>query len=333
MLNIYDIAKLSNVSIATVSRVINGSPSVRPNTRDKVLAVMKEQGYSPNIFAQGLGSGRKRLIGLLCPEISYMYMAKAVSTLEFYLRKNDYQPLLVGSTFQQEEKEKTLDLLLKKKVDAVILLGSDYADSGKASYKTNYIEETAKEVPVFLINGILPYENVFSTDCGDLDICYHVTCEMIQSGRRHILFLSNSDCYSSKEKREGYVRALKKHNIAVDGNLMLFIENDFQCENTLLMRQDLHFDAVFAATDLLAVGALKYAKKVGKSIPEDLVVVGYNDSFVAKCCEPELSSVNSKVEELCFQTVEKLVRHLNGEKIPKTTVIEAEFVRRCTSDF
>ena len=104
-MNIYDIAKLANVSIATVSRVVNNSPKVSPKTKEKVLTVMKENEYTPNAFARGLGLGSMKTVGIICPNIDDIYMAKAVSYLERNLHAHGYDCILGCSGFKQEEKE------------------------------------------------------------------------------------------------------------------------------------------------------------------------------------------------------------------------------------
>ena len=114
-MNIYDIARLANVSIATVSRVVNGSPKVSANTRQKVLSVMEEVGYTPNIFARGLGLDSMKTIGILCPDIADIYMANAVSILEKELNLRGYDCILGCSGTLQEDKEKYCQLKCIKK--------------------------------------------------------------------------------------------------------------------------------------------------------------------------------------------------------------------------
>ena len=123
-MNIYDIAKLSGVSIATVSRVVNGSPRVSEKTKQKVLAVMEEAEYTPNVFARGLGLNSMKTIGILCPDISDQYMAEAVSHLEKRLHEYGYDCILSCSGSAQEAREHHTKLLLSKRIDTLILVGS-----------------------------------------------------------------------------------------------------------------------------------------------------------------------------------------------------------------
>lgn len=155
VINIYDIAKRSGVSIATVSRVVNGSPKVSDRTKERVMSVIEEAGYTPNAFARGLGLDSMKTIGILCPDISDVYMAKAVSYLEKGLHGQGYDCILGCSGYEQKDKESYTRLLLSKRVDMLILIGSTYVGNGRNQKETDYIREAAKRVPVFLINGYM----------------------------------------------------------------------------------------------------------------------------------------------------------------------------------
>ena len=181
-MNIYDIAKLSGVSIATVSRVVNGSPRVSEKTKQKVLAVMEESEYTPNVFARGLGLNSMKTIGILCPDISDQYMAEAVSHLEKRLHECGYDCILGCSGSMQEAREHHTRLLLSKRIDALILVGSLYAGSGKDPEETEYVRAAAQQVPVFMINGYVEGENIYCSYGDDRQGAYDVTRALIRRG-------------------------------------------------------------------------------------------------------------------------------------------------------
>ena len=142
-MNIYDISQLAGVSIATVSRVINGSDRVSARTRQKVLRVIEENGYTPNAFARGLGLNTMHTVGLLCADSSDPYLAQAVYNLEQELRLNGYDCLLCCTGYARETKEKYLDLLLSKRVDGLIFVGSQFTES--APEDNEYIRRAARQ--------------------------------------------------------------------------------------------------------------------------------------------------------------------------------------------
>ncbi len=358
-MNIYDIAKLSGVSIATVSRVVNGSPRVSEKTKQKVLAVMEESEYTPNVFARGLGLNSMKTIGILCPDISDQYMAEAVSHLEKRLHECGYDCILGCSGSMQEAREHHTRLLLSKRIDALILVGSLYAGSGKDPEETEYVRAAAQQVPVFMINGYVEGENIYCSYGDDRQGAYDVTRALIRRGKKRILFLYDSQTYSARQKMEGYESALTDAGYPILGglkyyirpfgmhqpeeagfaefseNLAGYVQNKvLYVKEMLLAHRTLEFDSAFACNDGLAVGVLKYARAKGLAVPEELSVAGYNNSTMAVCCEPELTSVDNQVKRLCNDAVDRMLEVLQGkEDVEQDHKVRCEIVRRCSTDF
>ncbi|WP_026891774.1 LacI family DNA-binding transcriptional regulator [Lacrimispora aerotolerans] len=335
-MNIYDIAQLAGVSIATVSRVVNDSPRVSEKTKNKVRAIMDENGYTPNVFARGLGLDSMKTIGIMCPDVSDAYMATAVAHLESRMHEHGYDCILCCTGYEQSVKEKYVSLLLAKRIDALIMVGSVYAGSGDSDSLIQYVRDAAKTVPVFLINGYLDNENVYCAYGDDYKATFDVTSQMIERGRKRILFLCDSHSYSATQKLEGYEAALKSHGLPVLGDLKLYVKNRIHSvRDILLERRDLNFDSVVATDDGLAVGAIKYANSKLLKIPEDLCITGFNNSALSICSDPELSSVDNKVEELCNLTISNMMKilHGNGEEVPRDSKIPCKLIKRCTTDF
>ena len=129
LMTIYDVSKKAGVSIATVSRVLNGSSNVSAATRKKVLAVIEACDYTPNAFARGLGLNSMNTIGILCADSSDLYLANAVYHIEKELRANNYNCILCCTGYKFEDKQKYLNLLVNKKVDSVVLVGSNFVSN------------------------------------------------------------------------------------------------------------------------------------------------------------------------------------------------------------
>ena len=334
-MNIYDIAKMAGVSIATVSRVVNGSDKVSEKTKQKVMNIIEESGYTPNVFAQGLGLNTMHTIGILVPDISDLYMSAAVASLEERLHKYGYDCILSCSGFHLEEKGKHVQMLLSKRIDGLVLVGSTYAGSGENSHETDYIREAATQVPVFLINGAVSGENVYCSVCDDSKATYDVTMAMIKKGKKRILFMTDSGSYSARQKMEGYERALNDAGMPVLGELKIKVKPDIhQVRDLLLQYRNLEFDGCIATSDEMAVGALKYAAVKGIKVPEELEVAGYNNSALSRCCEPELTSIDNRVTQVCYDTIDHLctVLNKNGE-VEKNMIVPCTLVKRCTTDF
>lgn len=333
-MNIYDIAELAGVSIATVSRVVNNSPLVSEKTKNRVLAVMEEYNYTPNVFARGLGLDSMKTIGIVCPNVADSYMARAVTYLERRLRGYGYDCILYCSGYGQADKEQAVELVIKKRIDALVIVGSTYAGRGEET-DTRYIQEAAKKIPVFLMNGLINADNIYCVYSDDYEAAFEAASKLAESGRRRILFLTDSHSYSAGKKLEGYEAALKKYGLPVLGNLKLFTKNQVHyVRDILLSRRDLDFDSVLATDDGLAVGAVKYAHAKCLRIPEDLSIIGYNNSELSVCCEPELTSIDNTGEKLCNIIIDNMMKRLKGEEeIPSKSLIKCHLVKRCTTDF
>ena len=334
MINIYDIAKMSGVSIATVSRVMNNNPKVSEKTKAKVMEAIEKSGYTPNVFAQGLGLKSMRTIGILVPSIADLYMSRAVAYIEDNLHDAGYDCILHCSGYTAEEKETHIQLLLNKKIDAIILVGSTYAGSEDETHNTDYIRKAALDVPVFIINGLVDGDNIYCTASNDYQASYDVTTALIENGRNKILFLTDSRSYSANQKKNGYKQALINSGIEISEDLIIYTENSIPVVKDLLNNTNIEFDSVFATDDGMAVGAIKYALSKGLKVPDDISIIGYNNSTLCICSEPELSSVDNKIEKVCKDTCTRLIDILKGsENVPNQSVVACSIVKRATTDF
>lgn len=332
-INIYDVSKAAGVSIATVSRVLNGAPHVSEKTRRKVLSVMEELGYTPNMFARGLGLGTSRTIGVLCTDTSDLYQGRAVFYLENELRAEGYMAILCCTGRDLENKQNAVRLLLAQKVDALILAGSRYIEP----IETNnaYIREAAEQVPVVLMNGSLAGENLYSICCDDRSAVYNAVRALLAQGRRQIHYLYTNHSSSGNKKRRGYELAMEDAGLSFEEKEHYCRKDIAAAQETLaqLHEQGVPMDAVVTSTDALAVGAVKFAARAGLSIPKQLAVIGYDDTQFAQCTQPEITSIDSRVDYLCHMTVKLLMEVLAGQDAPTRTDLPARLVVRGTTDF
>lgn len=333
-MNIYDVSEHAGVSIATVSRVLNGNPNVSEKTREKVLKVMDELGYTPNVFARGLGLDTMQTIGIMCSDSSDPYLAGAIYYLERSLRSHNYDAILCCTGYDLDAKQKYFELLRSKRVDAIILAGSKFVEM--RAKDNAYIIDAAAELPIMLVNGYLEGENIYSTVCDDRAAMYQAASQLIESGHKRILYLYSSYSYSGLNKMDGYKDALHSHGLSVSDNMICQCTKDMEASRDLLLslhRQGLIFDAVLTSDDSLAVGAVKYANAEGISIPDELSIIGYNNSLLARCTDPEITSIDSKIEALCTTTVNTLMGVFSGVNVPSRTTIASDLIKRKTTNF
>lgn len=333
---IYDISEQAGVSTATVSRVMNGSDKVSESTKAKVLKVIEECGYEPNAFARGLGTGSMKTIGIMCADVADIYLANAVSYLERGLREKGFNTILSCSGYEYDQKVRGLRNLENNKVDAIILVGSQYIE--KNSKHNEYIKNVSKRIPVMLLNGYLKGNNIYCNMSDDREAYYEATEMLVNSGCSKIMFLYRESTYSTIQKCKGYKEALEQNDIEFDEELKVVCNSKIDTvKKTVsglyeeLCKKGKKIDAILAADDELAVGAIKFLMEKGIKIPEEVSVIGCNNSVLSITCYPELSSIDNKCEVLCVNTVSTLMRVLNRQDASNKTMVMSEYIKRNTT--
>lgn len=331
-MNIYDISEKAGVSIATVSRVLNNSPHVSQKTKDRVMAVIESCGYVPNAFARGLGLNSMKTIGLLCPNAADPYLAQALAYLEPAFRSRNYDCILTCTGRELSARVQGVELLKSRHVDGMVLMGSTFIENKDKD--NEYIRRAAKSVPIMLLNGSYPCENVYCVVCDDQRATMEATQYLIDTGCKNILYLYHNKNYSGQKKLAGYRAGLESRGLEPREDLTQFFSEDkmgvAQVRDHLLSlyQKGLAFDAVLSSEDILSVGAAKYARIVKQPIPRALSIIGYNNSNFCLCCEPELTSVDNKLQAICDHCVNTLLGALEGREMPQKTVFTGELVKR-----
>lgn len=331
-MNIYDISRRAGVSIATVSRVLNGSGKVSAATRQKILAVIEETGYTPNAFARGLGLNTMHTVGILCADSSDSFLATAIYLLEQGLRSHGYDSLLCCTGYDHQVRQKYLDLLLSKRVDGVILVGSNYVEAKPEL--NQYILDAAREIPVVLVNGYLEGPQVYCALCDDYEALHLAATRFLTQGRKRLLYLYRSLSYSGRRKLAGFTDACQDlglsqeqfHSACCNGSI-------YETRDYLkALWEQRTFDAILTSDDEMAIGALKFARAQGLSVPKDLSILGYNNSKLGLCCDPELSTIDNQLAFSCTSAISLLVKALAKELVPARTILSAQILPRGTTD-
>lgn len=322
-MNIYDIAEKSGVSIATVSRVLNNSPRVSEKTKSRVLTVMKSEGYVPNAFARGLGLNTMRMIGVMCTDITDPFYANAVGNIEKLFKKQNKDIVLCCTGNTLEDKKKCLAYTVEKRVDAVVLIGSAF----KEETDNSHIRKAAKNIPVIIVNGYIDLPNVYCVVCDERGAVRENVISLANSGHKNILYLYDSATYSGNEKLSGYIEGCRLCGISTESRLAVRVAhsvsaveekiNELTASGTIM-------DAVMASEDLLAAAALNALQKLGRKIP----VIGFNNSVIAECTNPSLTSVDNMTEAMCETAVRLLDDIAEQKNVPQKTVISAKLVER-----
>ena len=294
-MNIQDIAREAGVSIATVSRVINKPEVVTAATRRRVEDIIAAHRYTPNALARGLLSSRSSTVGVLTVDLLNPYYAAVVHSIERNLVHFGYNSFLCNTGDDRGEKERYIKTLLQKRVEGLVFVGSIYA----AENGTDVIRNAARSVPVIVVNSVVEAENVYCVLCDDKKGVKLATDHLLHQGSRKILFVNTLETGSAQLKERAFLASLTTHPeathkvIETSGHSLPTLTRVLEDE---LRSRD--YDAVFATDDLFANAALTVLHALGRRIPEDVAVVGYNDSNVSEFSFPRLTSIDSRMDDL-----------------------------------
>ena len=322
-MNIKDIARLSGVSVATVSRVINNQPNVRSEKRELVLSVMKAYGYTPNIFARGLNAKSTKSIGILCSEMDDINHAKILSLLEKQLREQGFSSFLCCSGGYRPYKREHFEFLMAKQVDAIMEIGSSYGGANDLeAYK-----EISSQVPVIILNGFVDVPTVYSVRCDERRAIFDLVEELHNRECRYIYYLEDNTTFSATEKRNGFLEAINKYNIKTTSRCIkipIFSNQILDTRQKIeqLIKNGRKIDAILSADDLLAVGALQALNASDIDIP----VVGFNNSDFAFACTPHLTTVDNQREFVCTNAVNTLMCLLEGREAAHHILVSAKLI-------
>jgi len=325
-MNIYEIAKKAGVSIATVSRVINNSPKVKEETRAKVEAVLRQYRYTPNAIARSLVTKATHTVGVLTSDVRDSYYASAIYTIEQSFRELGYNVILCNTGLELKEKKEYLRLMLQKKVDGIILVGSVFKEKDDNSH----IYEVATHVPVVMLNGDLQGNNIYSIVCDDGAAVFNIVEMLYSKGHRDIVYMYDVESFSGMAKIEGFKRSMKEHKLEINGRIIKVpqgIQGGYEGVERL-EREGVPYTAILASEDIIAVGILKKLREIGRRVPEEVAVFGYNNSQYSLCTMPELSTVDNKVTDMALGAVQMLYDVLQGKEVIHRVVVTPQVIIR-----
>ncbi len=327
--NIEHIAQLAKVSKATVSRVLNNSPKVTEETREKVMKVIKESGYYPSATARRLTTNKAETIGLIIPTpqdktFGNPFYTEILRGLTHQAKIKRYDLLL----FINEHKFNYSQLFYDRRVDGLLLIGIKRNDKGIAQLSKNGLP--------YILTGKVDYEDANYVDADNKDGAYQAVSYLANLGHKRIAYLGGSFEFAFNQERfEGYLKALKEHNLKYGKELTMESinteESGYKAMHKLL-ESSLIPTAVFVANDLDAIGAMKAAREKGLRIPEDIAFVGFDDIQLASHIEPPLTTVRQPIYEMGITAISLLVQLIEGkEKEPLKVELPTQLIIRGSS--
>lgn len=307
-MNIYDIAREAGVSIATVSRVLNNKDTVSEATRQKVEAVLKRNSYTPSAIAQGMVSKSMRTVAVLTVDIRVPHYARTAYTIEREFSRRGYEVILCNTGGDYDATLKYLRAVTKKQVDGIVLVGSVFNRIGKDPE----IEALLRAAPVVLANGRLDLPNSYSVQVDDEHGIALAVEHLYAQQRRALFYVKDMQTASADAKEKGFVLAMQRYGMDATDRVVHTqdsIEGGMRAVAKLLAGEQ-PFDGIVCGEDITAVGVVKGLLRSGIKVPQQVAVTGYNNSAYAHLCEPELTGIDNKPEQvalLCVQLLESLV--------------------------
>jgi len=309
---IKDVAQKAEVSITTVSRVLNDKVDeyMRKETKDRILQAIKELNFKPDKRAQSLRGLGTKIIGLVIPNRFNPYFEQLAAAVEQVCYKEGYGVLLCSSQNSIERESVYLDLLERQKVDAIIL-----STVGLKKGELNDLIE--RGTPIVLVDENVPGVNTPAIFANNYMGGCQATQYLIDLGHRRIAFITGSmNLLSSKDRLRGFCETLKKNDLEPHRKLIkegdYTYESGYEAGKQLLRKSRDDFTAIFCSDDLMAFGVMQAIRKKGMKVPDDYSIVGFDDMYFSSISSPQLTTVAQPVKEMAFRAFVALKEQISG---------------------
>jgi LacI family repressor for deo operon, udp, cdd, tsx, nupC, and nupG len=330
MTKIQDVARTANVSVATVSRVINNSSSVTAKTRQKVEAVVRALNYQPNLLGRNLRRTKSHIALVLIPNISNPFYSRIVKGIEDIAHSNGYNVMLCNTDSDAQREHAYVDILKNKLADGIIFMASELS--------VKEMREISSEYPLVQCCEYLENLNVSHVSIDNFSAAYEATTHLCSLGSKRVGFIGSSNNYISTIKREeGYKKALLDAGVKYDKTLVKYGNYSYKSAYTatlqMLEKTESRPDAIFAISDIMAIGAINAIKGKGLRVPDDIAVCGFDDISFASMFNPAITTVSQPTYEMGCAAMKILLSQINQESSDKECVILAHnLIVRATTD-
>ncbi|EAD3376862.1 LacI family transcriptional regulator, partial [Listeria monocytogenes] len=323
--SIKDIAKLSGVSVATVSRVINDNGRFSEETREKVLAVIKETNYQMNFSAKSLRMNKSFSVGILVPDISNYFFSSVVQQIEAILFDQGYSTIICNTGRNLDKEMAYLNMLESKMVDGLIVI------SGADEFGFKYTNAENGIPYVCIDRQPKDKKDTIFISSNHYQGAFEATEALIHAGvKSPVIFMHSRQSSSAKERLKGFQDALKKNNIRYDPDVSKFTVDlqihDYQKSIITFVNEVTTMDGIFAINDNIALELLNLLPTIGKKIPNDIKVIGFDDTPQCNYTVPKLSSVKQNIPKIAQITVDNLITIIKNPKQKKriTEIVPVE---------
>ncbi|MBR3617646.1 MAG: LacI family DNA-binding transcriptional regulator [Acholeplasmatales bacterium] len=314
---IYDVAGAAKVSLATVSRVMNNPEKVNPETRARVLKVIKELGYRPNAIARGLASRKTTTVGIVMADVSRASTAQLLGGIIDIAKKYDYA-MKIFSMAENEDIKEVMRSVVAEQVDGILFL-NDELEIEQMNSVINQIQEAG--IPVVLCNVSYDDIDVPSVSIDYEKATYEITKELLNAGKKDVYLASTVRKYTVNfHKVKGYTKAMEEAGLEP---LIIRTSGDVSI-NTLHFQEFIKnkkFDALISVRDSIAISFMNCAIKAGYRVPEDVSVVGLQNTKYAILSRPNLTCVDTPVYDIGAVSMRLLTKYMQHEEVNETKIL------------
>ncbi len=316
---IYDVAREANVSMATVSRVVNNNPNVKPQTRKKVFEAIEKLSYRPNAVARGLASKKTTTVGVVIPDISDSIFAEVARGIEDIANMYHYNIILCNADKKKEKEIRVINTLFEKQVDGMLFMGGNVTEDHLLAFRTS-------NVPVVLCGTKDADNKIPSVDIDHQKAAYDAVKLLISNGHQYIAMISGSlhDPNNGYARLKGYQQALETNHLSFNEAYVRY--GNYRYESGMeAMQYFLTLNprptAVFSATDEMAIGAIHFIQDHNLRVPQDISVVSLDNIRMASMVRPLLTTVAQPMYDIGAVSMRLLTKLMNKESVTQLQVI------------
>ena len=325
MATIKDVAEMAGITVTTVSRVLNNRGYISQKTRQKVNDAMKELDYQPNEIARALFRKKSNLIGLIVPDVAHPFFAELTSSIEYYAYKNEYKILICNSYGDSVKEKDYIDMLKRNQVDGIImgshtLETSEYLNLGRPIVSIDRC--LANNIPYIASDnyngGVLATNLLIEKGCKKLA---HISGPLILNTPANKRFQAFIDITT------------KKHinHVVVETRLNSFEIEEYEKIIYKLFSEHPDIDGIFASSDIIAACVINISNVLGKEIPRDIKVVGYDDINIASLIVPSLTTIRQPIKEIGEMAIKSIIDQLEERPTNNENVLPVEIIVRKTT--
>lgn len=324
---ISDVAREANVSVATVSRVVNDIPLVNEDTRQRVLEAIEKTGYKPNAIARSLKIQKTNTLGIMIPDISNPLYTEIVRGAQDTAMTYKYNVILSNTDYEDEREKEALDVLVEKQCDGIIYIGNNL---------DHKMKELLKKAPCEVVLGCIEDKD------GDINAvlidndkaAYDLAKELLKKGHKKIAVFSDlEDSQISTDRLNGIKRALEEEGIELDETIIrkgrLNLNGGYKLAKEIIDSGE-SVDLIMCLNDQVALGAMRALEEAGLKVPDDIAITGFNDYWVSAWISPTLTTVKQPMHDLGAIAARMLIKKIENEDedIQNTIKLDYDIIYR-----